>query len=221
MKIQNQFTINIIGDSIAAGQGCSTFCHTNEVILELDDKIWYRSKSQNSWSALLEQDLRSVYPDLNLINNGCCGADSTQILKGLEQLYHQENLILLLVGANNRKIQNGMEQLRLDLVSIIHHLKKHGSQVVLMTPPPSTLKNENYPNRLYPLDEVTKIICDTALQFNLLCVDHYAQIRKYSEQHSLTIEELMEEAGCLSDGLHPTNKIQTLMADYTKKRIFF
>lgn len=220
MKLQNQFTINIIGDSIAAGQGCSAFYQTNEMILELDDKIWYRSKSQNSWSALLEQELRSGYPDLNLINNGCCGADSTQILKGLDQLYHQENLVLLLVGANNRKIPNGMEQLRLDLVSMIHHLKKHGSQVVLMTPPPSTIDNENYPNRLYHLDKVTKIIRDTAFHFDLLCVDLYALIHEYSKLHSLTIEELMEESGCLSDGLHPTNKVQALMADYTKKRIF-
>ena len=219
MKIQNQFTINIIGDSIAAGQGCSAFCHTNEVILDLDDKVWYRSESQNSWSALLEKDLKSIYPNFKLVNNGCCGADSTQILKGLDQLYHQENLVLLFVGANNRKIPNGMEQLRLDLISMIHHFMKHGSQVVLMTPPPSTAENESYPNRLYHLDEVTKIIRDTAFQFDLLCVDHYALIRKYSNLHSLTIEELMEESGCLSDGLHPTNKVQALMADYTKKRI--
>lgn len=220
MKIQNQFTINIIGDSIAAGQGCSSFCHTNEVILDLGDKIWCRSKAQNSWSALLEQDLKSIYPDLKLINNGCCGADSTQILKGLDQLYHQEDLILLLVGANNRKIPNGMEQLRLDLVSMIQYFKKHGSQVVLMTPPPSTLKNESQPNRLYHLDEVTKIIRDTALQFDLLYVDCYALILEYSNLHSQTIEELMEESGCLSDGLHPTDKVQAMMADYTKKRIF-
>lgn len=123
--------IKIIGDSIAAGGGSTQSYKTDQLIFE-DTKKYFRRVSPNSWwGGVLEVYLHKINSTLAVVNNGCGGAYSYQIKEHLETLVsHEDDIVFVLLGLNDRKRTDGLKELKENLENIIERLiswKKNNS----------------------------------------------------------------------------------------------
>ena len=210
--IHNGANITIIGDSLAAGGGSSKIRRIDEVILVDGEEIYVRREAPNSWWGKLKFYLEENYPNCCVTNNGCGGINSSVVRENLNHLYNQkDDIIIILLGTNDRKIENGMEKLHRNLTYIVKYFKALDKQVVLMTPNPSTIKNESYPNRLYHMEDVVKVISDIALCENVLLIDHFCYIQEYLIASGKIIDDIIFGNECSNDGLHPSDEVQELM----------
>jgi lysophospholipase L1-like esterase len=204
--------INILGDSLAAGSGSSGSCQTDEIILRDGSDVFYRRVAPNSWWGRLEAYLKDKYPQCTVINSGCSGAYSYQIRNGLDQLLTgNEDIVMLLIGVNDRKRENGMAELYENLTAMIHDLKTRDKLVLLLTPNPSTVQNELHPTRIYHTEDVANIILHTAEKEEVLLVDNYNCIQDYLFLSGKKIDDIIVGENCDSDGLHPADFVQQLM----------
>lgn len=204
--------VKIIGDSIAAGEGSSMSYKTKELIFEDDGVKFFRRVAPNSWWALFEQYLSNKYIKCTVENKGCGGAFSYQINNHLNTLISSDDkLIFILMGLNDRKRKNGMEELRNNCESVVDKLINNGKTVILLTPNPSVHSNEYYPNRIYHTNEVVQILRDIADSRKILIVDNYKYIMEYIARNQLTIDDIIYGEGCMNDGLHPSDKVHKLI----------
>lgn len=204
--------IKIIGDSVAAGAGSSMSYKTEELIFEEDGTKFFRRVAPNSWWGLLEQYLQDNYIKCTVENKGCGGAFSYQINKYIDTLISSDdNLVLVLMGLNDRKRTNGMEELKTNCECVVDQLISKGKMVVLLTPTPSVHSNEYYPNRIYHTNEVVEILRDIADSKKVPLVDNYKYIMEYLAKNQLVIDDIIYGEGCINDGLHPSDYVQKLM----------
>lgn len=212
--------IKIIGDSLSAGAGSSLSYKSDEVIFEDNGAAYHKLISPNGWGSLLERYLKQKDKTYTVSNKGCCGAYSYQIDRFLDLLVSEEDqCIFLLMGANDRKRINGMDELRRNSTSVITRLKDMGKEVILLTPNPSTYQNEHRENRIYHTDEVVEILRDTARRNHILLIDNYKLILDYLEETGFAIEDIMKEEGCKSDGLHPPDRVQRMIFEHIVKEL--
>ncbi|MEG1871045.1 MAG: SGNH/GDSL hydrolase family protein [Peptostreptococcaceae bacterium] len=205
-------SIKIIGDSIAAGAGTSDSIKTDEVILQIGEQVFLRRSSTKSWSYLFTSYIADKFPGSKVINNGCGGITSTQVRDNLSALYSEEDdIIIVMLGSNDRKQQNGMEILFNNLTFMVRFFKEKNKKVILMSSNPSTVSNELYPNRLYHKEDVNNVIACVADNEEVLFISHYNYIQDYLLLTEKTIDEIMTEKNCMNDGLHPTDTVHYLM----------
>ncbi|SHH72899.1 Lysophospholipase L1 [Clostridium collagenovorans DSM 3089] len=204
--------IKIIGDSVAAGAGSSMSFKTEEVIMEEDRKKFLKRIAPNSWWGLLEEYLKENYYACTIENKGCGGAYTYQIDKHIDELISiDDNLVFVLMGLNDRKLINGMEELKSNCEGIVDKLISKGKMVILLTPTPSVHSNEYYPNRLYHTDEVVEILRSIAKNKNILLVDNYKYVLEHLKKNQMVIDDINYGDNCMNDGLHPSDYVQKLM----------
>ena len=205
--------ILVLGDSLSAGMGCSESFDTGELLLACDGDRYTRWHAPNGWHVHVSQYLREKFPGCTLQNNGCSGIYSYQLEKGLSQVYDgTADIVLLLVGVNDRKREKGREELEKSLPALLSRFRADGAVPVLITPNPSTAENEMLPTRFFHSEEIVNIIRYIAARENVILADCWEEICRYSLYTGQSIDALMHEDGCMSDGLHPTDRVYRLMA---------
>lgn len=211
-KLVEGIKIKVIGDSIAAGGGSSMSYRTEELIFEDDGTKYFKKVAPNSWWGLLEKYLQDNYDASTIENKGCGGAFSYQINKHLDTLISSEdNLVFVLMGLNDRKQTNGMEELKKNCECVVDKLVNKGKMVVILTPTPSVHSNEYYPNRIYHTDNVVSILRDVADSRKILLIDNYQFVMEYLKMNQLKIDDIIYGEGCGNDGLHPSDYVQKLI----------
>lgn len=207
-----KYNIKIIGDSIAAGVGSSNLIDTNELLFEDNGIKYFRRIAPNSWGNLLEKYLKEINPKYKVTNYGAGGAFSYQINKYLENLIDdKDDIILLLVGLNDRKREYGMTELKENCISIVEKIRNMNKEVIILTPTISTNENENYPNRIHHTDDVVKVIKEVAREENIKFIDVHQFIKDYLDNNKLNIENIIYGTNCKNDGIHPSDFIQKLI----------
>ncbi len=210
--LSNGIKVKIIGDSMAAGAGSSMSYMIDDLIFEDDGTKFFRRIAPNSWWGLLEQYLQNKYIKCAVENKGCGGAFSYQINKYLNTLISSDDkLIFILMGLNDRKRKNGIEELKSNCEAIVDKLINNGLTVILLTPTPSVYSNEYYPNRIYHTGEVVQILRDVAERRKIQIVDNYKYIMEYLAKNNLIIDDIIYGERCMNDGLHPSDKVQKLI----------
>lgn len=211
-NLEKGIKIKVIGDSIAAGGGSSMSYRTEELIFEDDGTKYFRRVAPNSWWGLLEKYLQDNYNACTIENKGCGGVFSYQINKYLDTLIaSDDNLVFVLMGLNDRKLTNGMEDLKTNCECVVDKLVSKGKMVVLLTPTPSVHSNEYYSNRIYHTDNVVSILRDVSDSRKILLVDNYQFIMEYLKKNLLKIDDIIYGEGCGNDGLHPSDYVQKLI----------
>lgn len=204
--------IKIIGDSLAAGAGESQENRTDEVIITTDRQVYKRRYGTNSWSALFEKYLKDKFPKCSVVNNGCGGITSAEVRDHLSELYSDDDdIIILMLGTNDRKVEDGMNILFENLTYLVRFFKKKGKKIIMMSITPSTVQNECYANRLYHNEDVNNIIECVAQNENVFLVNNFNYIQDYLLFTGKTIEDIMMQENCMNDGLHPTDFVQELI----------
>ena len=203
--------IKIIGDSIAAGGGSTQSYKTDQLIFE-DAKKYFRRVSPNSWWGLLETYLHKINSTLTVVNNGCGGAYSYQIKEHLETLVsHEDDIVFVLLGLNDRKRTDGLKELKENLENIIERLISWKKTIVILTPNPSVHSNEYYENRIYHTNQIVEILKEVAVNKGVLLIDNYQFILDYLTAHNQKIDDIIFNADGVGDGLHPSDFVQKLM----------
>lgn len=212
-RIKAGARITIIGDSLAAGAGSSCSYKTEEVIMCDGSDVFVRRMAPNSWWGRFQNYLTDKYPGCTVVNNGCGGAFSCQLRKGLSSVFDEDkdDIVFLFLGANDRKRVGGMEELCCNLTWMIRYFKGKKKPVVVFTPNPSTVENEAYPNRLYHMEDVSNIIIDVAEKEQVLLIDNYNYIMDYLFVTGKKIEDIIFGNGCPNDGCHPADTIQEMI----------
>lgn len=211
---------NIIGDSLAAGAGSSKSYKTDEVIFKDGDDIFLRRIAPNSWWGMFERYLVDNYPKCTITNNGCGGVFSYQILNNLENIISDnDDIIFLMLGTNDRKRLNGMNELYENTRKIIRYIKSKNKMIVLFTPTPSSAFNESYPNRIYHMEDVANVLYRIGKEENILVVDNYSYIQNYLFMNRQVIDDIIMEESCANDGLHPSDFVQKLMFENLIKKL--
>lgn len=210
--LQNGCTVKVIGDSIAAGSGSSGMVQTEELIFQDEVGAYYRREAPRSWWALLDRYIKQKYPGSGARSLGCGGAYSFQILEQLPRLVSPEDkVVFLLVGLNDRKRPDGMEELARNIPALLARLAGMGKYAVLLTPTPSTEENEHAPNRLHHTPQVVETLREAAGQAQVPLVDLYKGIGEYLESSGKKLEDIIFGEGCKNDGLHPGDAMQEIM----------
>lgn len=204
--------INLIGDSITAGAGSSDDSRSGEIFITIDGTDFKRQIGQKCWASLLAKHIQERFPKSHIINNGCSNITSTQLKDNLLSLCKKtHDIILIMIGANDRKQINGMTDLYNNLIYIVKHLKNENNEVILMSPNPSTPKNQAYPNRLYTMEDVNNVIKNVAKEEKVKFISNYDYIYRYLINSGRTIEDLMVGRSEKLDGLHPSDEAHYLI----------
>ena len=210
-QLQQGIIIKLLGDSITAGAGSSDDYRCGEEIIVIDGVRHQQQLGQQCFASLFAQYIKNHYPGNHVINYGCSGINSTQLRAHLTELIEKDDdVILLMIGTNNRKLSDGMSILSQDLSYIIDEAQKMNKMVILMMANPVTQEDEQYENRLFHQEEVNKVVKQVAQSKSVLFVNYYEWIQGYLLKQQQTIEELM--AG--GDGLHPTDRVYRLMFNH-------
>lgn len=210
--IKRGAVIRIVGDSIAAGAGSSESFKTDEIILKDGDQIFYRRKAPNSWWGRFETYLKEKFPECTVINDGCGGAFSYQIRNAIDNFYSdKDDIIIIMLGCNDRKRNDGLKELEENLTYIIKYYKDRNKKVIVMNTNPSTLENEYYQNRIYHTEDIANIISRVAEEESVLLVDNYNYILQYLLIRREKIDDIIYNYDSNIDGLHPSDRLQFIM----------
>jgi len=122
-----------------------------------------------------------------------------------------DDIIVILIGANDRKLYDGMSHLYENLIYIVQYLKREKKKIILMSPNPSTVQNESYPNRLYHMEDVNNVIARVAEEECVQFISHYNYIHNYLFFSDKTIDEIMLREVYRTDGLYPSDEVHQLI----------
>ena len=211
--IRSGCTVKLLGDSLTIGSGSSDSDLNGTVIYP----PFRRQKGSRCWASLLSAHL-SQY-GCKVDNVGCYGTTSDEMIEHLDRLYKPEEdaVVFCMIGANDKKVPNGMEHLRNNLETICAKVIGDGNALILMTPNPATPTNDAKPNRLYSQADVADTIRAVAAQHRdtVAFIDHFAAMTADCAQSGLTMDEYLQVgAGPENDGLHPGDRVYRFYFDY-------
>ena len=218
--LQTGVRIKIIGDSISAGSGSSDDNRSGDVILTIDGREYKEQKGKLCWASLLGSYVRELYPESRVVNRSCSRLNSTQLREHLSQfLEEQDRLVLLMIGANDRKQEDGKECLSQNLKVILKRMKDEEKTVFLMSYPPSTEENENRPDRYFHMKDVDRILKQAAAEAGVQFISHYHMLLRYYRENDLTVEEMMMAGKGIRDGLHPPDRVHRLIFEQVVREL--
>ncbi|PNV59878.1 hypothetical protein C0033_21605 [Clostridium sp. chh4-2] len=212
--------IKIIGDSITAGSGSSDDSRSGPVILTINGKEYKEQMGKLCWASLFSSYVRELYPQSQVVNRSCSRLNSTQLRDNLSQFTDEsDQVILLMIGANDRKQEDGKEVLGRNLKFIAEYLKNEGKTVILMSYPPSTEQNESRPELFFYMSDVDRILEQTAAAEEIRFISHYNRLLNYYKENSLTVEEMMMSGKGVRDGLHPPDRVHRLIFEQVVREV--
>lgn len=204
--------IKIIGDSITAGSGSSDDDRSGKVILTIDGKNYKEQLGRKCWASLFSSYVKTMYPSCRTVNCSCSRLNSTQLRENLDQFLDEEDrLILLMIGANDRKQEDGEQRLRENVGYLLDYFRQMGKSVLLMSYPPSTEANESQPNRFFHMDDVDRILEEEAENQGVPFVSQYKLLLEYYREQQVTVEDMMMSGKGKRDGLHPPDLVHHLV----------
>ena len=111
-RIRNGCNIKLLGDSLTAGSGSSDSDLSGRVIYP----PFRRQRGKRCWASLLGAHLSARY-GCSVDNVGCYGTTSGELMEHLDTLYQPatDRVVFCMIGANDKKLENGLEQLRSNL----------------------------------------------------------------------------------------------------------
>lgn len=212
LSLEKGAIVKLIGDSITAGGGSSDNNRIGEVIININGNEYRRQVGEKCWASLLKRHIEQKYPQSQVINNGCSDITSTHVKDHLLQLFNDyDDIVIIMIGANDRKQVDGMKNLYNNLIFIINRIKQTKKIIVLMSPNPSTAANQARPDRLYTLEDVNDVIRRVSEEKKIQFISNYDYINSYLAMSGRTIENLMIGKSEKLDGLHPSDEAHYLI----------
>lgn len=203
--------IKLIGDSITQGVSSSDYNAAGDVIISDNPSQWRRNVGTKSWASMFKSYVERTY-NAEVINNGVRGCSTHQILYYWNELIDgTEDIVIVMLGTNNRMNENGQWLLYNDLQTIKDKIEANGSEVIFMSAPPASNNDETRedgsgnPVMHFHMNDVDDVICKLASENNREYISLYKKTINYMEETDTSIDDL------LADGLHPNDRLYALM----------
>lgn len=191
--------IKLIGDSITHGMGSSDFAQStdeSDFILNAGTFPQYRNYGVTCWAGMLKTYLESKF-NCNVVNNGTSGVGVNTLLENWDTLISDEDdIIICMIGTNDRgKTLTFYAQ---TLLSLYQKANDAGKRIIFMSPPPSSLTDENNSRNLHleDIDNACNYVSD-AIGVGYISI--YKSFLNYCRDKDIEIDSL------LADGLHPND----------------
>lgn len=182
--------IKLIGDSITAGLGGTGYSLDGEVIYGTN-KV---NENGHCWSNSLKTYLQTNF-NCTVKNFGIGGTNSSDVVAHLSDLIKSDDdIIICMIGTNNRDLADGINVLINDLQTIYNYVKNLGKEIIFISSIPST--DETY---TYKMKDVDNAVMYVATKNNLKYISLYKLFIDYYESRGLGIENL------LYDCTHPND----------------
>jgi len=170
-------SIVVLGDSISAAYGFEV---------------------EQGWVALMQENIKSEYPDYTIYNESISGDTSAGGLARLPLIIkkYKPNIIMLELGANDGLRGMSLFAMKKNLSAIIEQSKKSGAQVLIL----SMRIPSNYGKRFTDM--------------------FYGSYQKLSTQHEVSVVPFILENVALDkkfmqrDGLHPNALAQPIISNH-------
>ena len=209
--------VKFIGDSITQGVGGSNYSQTGEVIVTENETTWKVNTMGTCWANMLKSYIEKKF---NCIakNFGTSGVTSSFILKHIDTLVTDDDIIICCIGTNDRNVGNEtLQQLYSNLKSIYEHLTSKNKKVIFMSNIPASVENEtdNSNPKKYHMEDVDNVYMKLASDLNVEYISIYKEFIKYCNLKGITIDSL------LADGLHPNDTGYKLMYQIICEKLGF
>lgn len=190
--IQNK-KIKIIGDSITAGYGGANY--------NLDGEYIYGTYKVNSNGHCWANDLKTYLENnfsCTVKNYGITGINSSDIVSNISNLiFADDDIVICMIGTNNRLLNDGITRLKNDLISIYNYVKNLGNEIIFISSIPATTEDEN--TREHTMLEIDNAIMNVSSSLNLEYISLYKEFTTYIETRDINLSDL------LSDSVHPND----------------
>ena len=222
-SILNDKAVTLIGDSITAGQGSSTYVswsetkdgvnyvfrgnapdkpnaeedyQVGELLLQDGTWSWYESISANGYAQKLKKYLTEKF-NCTVHNRACAGINSETMLANYKRWTEDSDIVFIMIGTNNRSTTT-KNKFYTDLCEIVRGLLAKGKIPVLLSSIPAT--NENETGKPYHMEDVAININKVAEMFGVIHYSFFNDIQRYCNEKNIELSSL------LADGLHPNDK---------------
>lgn len=216
-KIANASTtinIKLIGDSITAGYGGTGYDPTSTGGGNFIYGSFYENISGVCWANSLKTYLQTNFNCI-VKNYGIGGLLSSDIVSHLSDLVKAtDDIVICMIGNNNRKITDGYNILVNDIITIYNYVKNLGKEIIFISSNPCTIAEDNL--RLFGMDKVDNGIMKATSSLGIEYISVYKLFVEYIENKGLKFGDLI-----LSDGSHPNDKGYEVMYYLILKKLGF
>lgn len=206
------FKIVLGGDSITHGMGGTGYSQNGETIISVNGTDYKRSPNSYCWGNLFKTYIEDNYNAI-VINNGCSSTYSGFWNDNKTSLIPKDtDLFILSIGTNDRNesvftgsTKNEVLKNYYDNVkSIINYCYANNINIILVSPIPATVSNEEN-NKLCNCLHINGVIQKLASEYKMEYVNMYNEIFYHIMENNIELSSL------LPDGLHPNDEMYKLM----------
>lgn len=189
-------------DSYSASQVNSVYSVTGLTLAKHTVTI-SETNTKNASSSGKKIDLRflRIPKTATVLNYGLSGRTSLAVY-GLraDLIKSTDDIVICMLGANDRKVENGVVELDYSLKSLYNHTVGLGASFILMSSNASTVADESKPEYYSKMADVDNIIRNVAFALNIDFVSNYQDVLEYCSYRGVALSTLVT-----TDGLHPND----------------
>ncbi len=217
--------IKLLGDSITFGKSSTGSDENGEGFLTYERTVngvtetvtRRRSAGTHSWAARLKARIEAGY-NATVTNNAVSGWRTDEVLHYWNQLIDgTEDIVVVMLGTNNRTKENGQWLLYNDLQTIKDTVEANGGEVIFMSAPPAGTDNENREDdgrngaMQFHMNDVDDIIAKFAADNHREYISLYKRTLRYMEDTGTPITDLLANEAHPNYHLHPNDRLHKLM----------
>ena len=217
--------IKLLGDSITFGKSSTGSDENGEGFLTYERTVngvtetvtRRRSAGTHSWAARLKARIEAGY-NATVTNNAVSGWRTDEVLRYWNQLIDgTEDIVIVMLGTNNRTKENGQWLLYNDLQTIKDTVEANGGEVIFMSAPPAGTDNENREDdgrngaMQFHMSDVDDIIAKFAADNHREYISLYKRTLRYMEDTGTPITDLLANEPSPNYHLHPNDRLHKLM----------
>lgn len=197
--------IKLLGDSITHGAGGTGFAQDGDTIATYGDTTWRVNTSGYCWANLLKNYMEQKFGCV-VKNYGCSGITAYKLNLIMDQVVEDsDDLIVLMIGTNDRRNTNTLGKLKIALTSIIDYVRSKNKEIILMSSIPASVSNETSGITYFHMEDVDNLYAEIAYELNVEYISMFKEILNYITNRGVSYDDI------LSGGLHPNDVGHELM----------
>ena len=193
--------VKLIGDSITAGMGGTGYDATASGGGQQIYGTVYQNVAGHCWANSIKAFWEGSFSNVTVVNNGWSGQSSKEINLYWQYLVdNTDDIIVCMIGTNDR---NTIGRTLADYIEYLDQIVSRallaGQKIVLMSPIPASVANENQATINFHMEDVEHAIRFVTEKRGVPFLNLYRKFIEYCDLHNVTIDSL------LLDGLHPND----------------
>ena len=206
--------VKLLGDSITHGRAGTGFDENGENFVT----NFRRNNDGYCWAKLMAEHLGKQY-GCQVINNGCCGVNTSFLIKHFHTLVEPaDDIIICTIGTNDRAQykkdgprptrEGHLAKVYREMQQLAELFRDAGKQVIYVANIPAILETDEgvFPREGLPywrplhMHDIHDLWVKVCLEKDLPLIDLYTAMTDYCDVRGIPLNDL------LADGLHPNDR---------------